>query len=98
MTPPSGGIALAEAKNNLSALTAYANETGTPFTILKNNKPWVRVLPLAARQKSSSTIAIVPLRREVEVVDLDKLFDGFDGPIPRIVEDGFAGAVGREAM
>ena len=98
MTPSTNGVALAEAKNNLSALTAYANETGMPFTILKNNKPWVRVQPLATRQKSSSTIAIVPLRREVEVADIDDLFKEFDGSSAQIVEDGFAGAIGREAM
>lgn len=96
-TATSSGISFSEAKNNLSALTARANETGMPFTVLKNNKPWVRIQPLAVRTRSSSTIAIVPMRREVAVPDLDKLFEGFDRQ-DRICEDGFAGAVGQEAM
>lgn len=98
MTPPPAAIAFAEAKNNLSALTASANETNTAFTILKNNKPWVRVQPLAARRKQEGAVSIVPLKREVEVPDLDDLFEGFDGPIARMSEDGFAGPAGWEAM
>ncbi len=98
MAPPPVTVAFAEAKNNLSALTASANETGMPFTILKNNKPWVRVQPLATHRKQPGTITIVPVRREVEVPDLDRLFEGFDGPVPHMAEDGFANAIGREAM
>lgn len=37
---------LAEAKNNLSRVTAEVNRTGRPVTVLKNNKPWVVIQPV----------------------------------------------------
>ena len=40
-------VALAEAKGNLSAWTTWANDTGLPFAITKNDKPWVEVYPVA---------------------------------------------------
>lgn len=87
----------AEAKDRLSALTASANETGQAFVITKNNKPWVEVRPLAVKERREGSVSIVPLRREVAVADLDDVFAGYEGGyVAR--EDGFAGAVGVEAM
>ena len=87
----------AEAKNHLSALTASANETGRPFVITKNSKPWAEVRPLAVKERREGAVAITPLRREVAVPDLDDVFAGYAGGyVAR--EDGFAAAVGAEAI
>ena len=87
----------AEAKDRLSALTASANETGRPFVITKNNKPWAEVRPLAVRERREGSVTITPLRREVAVPDLDDVFAGYDGGyVAR--EDGFAAPAGAEAM
>ena len=90
-------VGFAEAKNRLSALTTSANETGLPFVITKNNKPWVEVRPLALQQHQSGAVTIAPVRREVAVPDLDDVFAGYEGGFVAH-EDGFAGAVGSEAM
>ena len=89
-------VGLAEAKDNLSALTARANATGRPFTILKNNKPWVEVRPIAD-PREDEPIRITPLARGVRVADLDELFVEYDGEF-RPTEDGFSRPVGEEAM
>lgn len=93
-----GRYGLAETKDHFSALTAQANATGRPFTVLKGGKPWVEVRPLAARrQKAPDTVSIVPVRRNVAVADLDELFGGYSGGfVPR--EDGFAAPAGSEEM
>ncbi len=39
-------MGLAEAKANFSRVTAEVNRTGTPVTILRNNKPWVVIAPV----------------------------------------------------
>ena len=39
-------IGLAEAKANFSRVTAEVNRTGTPVTVLRNNKPWVVIAPV----------------------------------------------------
>lgn len=91
-------VALAEAKDRLSALTAQANTTGTPFVITRNRKPWVEVRPLAARTEQPSSITITPARRKVAVPDLDILFEGFNDNSFRAEEDGFASSAGLEAM
>ena len=41
-------IGLAEARNNFSSVTAEVNKTGRSVTVLKNNKPWVVIKPVAA--------------------------------------------------
>ena len=88
---------LAEAKDQLSALTASANETGLPFVITKGKKPWVEVRPLAVKEPPAGAVVITPLRREVAVADLDEVFEGYEGGyVAR--EDGFAAAAGAEAM
>lgn len=101
MTPtigcPEKTVGFAEAKNSFSALTTHANDTGMPFTILKNNRPWVQVRPLAVRERPKGAVTIVPVRREVPVADLDDLFAGYDGGFAA-GEDGFAQPVGEEAM
>lgn len=38
-------VGLAEAKNNFSKITAEVNRTGKPVTVLKNNRPWVVIIP-----------------------------------------------------
>lgn len=40
-------IGLAEAKDNLSRVTAEVNRTGKPVTVLRNNRPWVTISPAA---------------------------------------------------
>lgn len=91
------GIALAEAKNQLSALTAYANEVGRSFVITKNRKPWVEVRPLAGPSRAEGSVSIRPLRRTVEIPDLDALFRDYDGAFEP-TEDEFASSAGSEAM
>lgn len=70
---------LTVAKDKFSALTAYANETDCPFVVLKGGKPWVEVRPLAAaRPKPDDAIVIEPVRRRVEIADVDRLFVEYD--------------------
>ena len=40
-------IGLSRAKAEFNKVTAHANETGRPVTVLKRNAPWVRIVPLA---------------------------------------------------
>lgn len=88
---------LAEAKNRLSSLTADANRTGRSFVILKNNVPWVEVRPLAMSGDTVSAIHIQPVRHEVDIPDLDALFEGYAGGfVPS--EDGFSDPIGAEEM
>lgn len=42
-------MGLAEAKNNFSRVTAEVNRTGCPVTVMKNNKPWVTIIPAATQ-------------------------------------------------
>lgn len=50
-------MGLAEVKSNFSRVTAEVNRTGKPVTVLKNNKPWVVIQPVAA-QTSAVDVAI----------------------------------------
>ena len=87
----------AEAKDQLSALTAQANATGLPFIVTKNGKPWVEVRPLATRKNNDGGVVITPIRREVEIPNVDELFRTYDNAfIPH--EDGFASPAGIETM
>ena len=88
---------LAETKDKFSALTAKANSTGRPFTVLKGGKPWVEVRPLAACESIATEITITPSRRQVPVADLDELFAGYEGGFSPS-EDGFASPSGAEEM
>ena len=94
---PEDRYGLSEAKNRLSALTAQANATGSPFVIMKNNTPWVEVRPLAVAPRPEGSVTITPIRREVSIPDLDELFDGYSGEFVAH-EDGFAAPAGAEAM
>lgn len=38
-------IGLSRAKAEFNKVTAHANETGRPVTVLKRNAPWVRIAP-----------------------------------------------------
>lgn len=91
------GVGLAEAKNRLSALTNEANETGKPFIIYKNKRPWVEVRPLDVRKQVDGGISIRPVRHEIEIPDISKLFESYDGSF-QPEEDGFANPVGREEL
>lgn len=51
-------IGLAEAKNNFSKVTAEVNKTGRPVTVLKNNKPWVIIMPAANPAIDTDDVAI----------------------------------------
>jgi antitoxin Phd len=42
-------MGLAEAKNNFSRVTAEVNRTGRPVTVMKNNRPWVTINPVATQ-------------------------------------------------
>ena len=87
---------LTETMDRFSALTAGANMTGRPFTVLKGGKPWVEVRPLAV-DTDPSDISITPIRRVVPVSDLDEIFAGYSGEYaPQ--EDGFASPAGQETM
>ena len=86
---------LTETKDRFSALTAQANATGRPFTVLKGGKPWVEVHPLATKREVD--ITIIPTHRNVAVADLDDLFADYRGDY-RPQEDGFASARGHEVM
>lgn len=37
---------LAEVEANFSRVTAEVNRTGTPVTVLRDNKPWVVIAPV----------------------------------------------------
>ena len=47
-------VGVREAKNRFSELTADANRTGSSVTVLKNNKPWVMIVPVdeASRRRA----------------------------------------------
>lgn len=51
-------IGLAEAKKNFSKITSEVNRTGKPVTVLKNNKPWVVILPASKQVDGEESIAI----------------------------------------
>ena len=51
-------IGLAEAKKNFSKLTAEVNRTGKPVTVLKNNKPWVVILPAVSFAGDQEDVAV----------------------------------------
>ncbi len=95
--PTMGRVGFAEAKDRLSSLTASANETGLPFTITKNGKPWVEVRPLAVKEHRAGAVTISPVGRKVAVADLDEVFAGYEGGYV-VREDGFASPAGAEAM
>lgn len=88
---------LAETKDRFSALTAQANSTGRPFTVLKGGKPWVEVRPLAFCEHLTAEITITPAQRHIPVTDLDELFATYDGSYSPS-EDGFAASSGVEEM
>ena len=89
---------LTEAKDHFSALTAQANSTGRPFTVLKGGRPWVEVRPLAVQHdERAGEIRIAPVRRTVAVADLDDVFAGYDGDwAPQ--EDWFSQPAGSEEL
>ena len=51
-------IGLAEAKKNFSKITAQVNKTGKPVTVLKNNKPWVVILPASGLGNNEEDVAV----------------------------------------
>jgi antitoxin Phd len=61
-------MGLAEAKNNLSRVTAEVNRTGRSVTILKNNKPWVVIQPAQGNSDA----------KDVAVDFMDKYADVFE--------------------
>lgn len=42
-------VGIREAKNQFSSLTAEVNASGSPLTVMKNNKPWVVIQPADSR-------------------------------------------------
>lgn len=65
-------IGLAEAKNNFSKVTAEVNRTGRPVTVMKNNKPWVVIMPASAVRDEDEVAVDFMDRVEYAVVDLPK--------------------------
>lgn len=57
-------IGLAEAKNNFLRVTAEINRTGKPVTVLRNNRPWVTILPAAGITKPDMVAAAVDFMDE----------------------------------
>lgn len=65
-------IGLAEAKNNFSKVTAEVNRTGRPVTVMKNNKPWVVIMPASAVRDEDDVAIDFMERAEYAVVDLSE--------------------------
>ena len=65
-------IGLAEAKNNFSKVTAEINRTGRPVTVMKNNKPWVVIMPASAVRDEDEAAVDFMDRVEYAVVDFPK--------------------------
>ena len=59
-------IGLAEAKANFSRVTAEVNRTGTPITVLRNNKPWVIIAPV---ERGAADVAIDFMDEYAEVFE-----------------------------
>lgn len=59
-------IGLAEAKANFSRVTAEVNRTGTPVTVLRNNKPWVVIAPV---ERGAADVAIDFMDEYAEVFE-----------------------------
>ena len=51
-------MGLADAKANFSKVTSEVNRTGRPVTVLKNNKPWVIIVPASANEKTANPIDV----------------------------------------
>ena len=65
-------IGLAEAKNNFSKVTAEVNRTGRPVTVMKNNKPWVVIMPASAARDEDEVAVDFMDRVEYAALDLPK--------------------------
>jgi len=65
-------IGLAEAKNNFSKVTAEVNRTGRPVTVMKNNKPWVVIMPASAVRDEDDAAIDFMERVGYAVIDLAK--------------------------
>ncbi len=63
-------MGLAEAKNNFSRVTAEVNRTGRPVTVLKNNKPWVVISPVATTSDSDNNAVDVAIDFMDEYADV----------------------------
>lgn len=59
-------IGLAEAKMNFSRVTAEVNRTGMPVTVLKNNKPWVVIMPV---KRGTADVAVDFMDEYAEVFE-----------------------------
>ena len=59
-------MGLAEAKANFSRVTAEVNRTGTPITVLRNNKPWVVIAPV---ERGATDVAIDFMDEYAEVFE-----------------------------
>ena len=59
-------MGLAEAKANFSRVTAEVNRTGTPVTVLRNNKPWVVIAPV---ERGATDVAIDFMDEYAEVFE-----------------------------
>lgn len=59
-------MGLAEAKTNFSRVTAEVNRTGVPVTVLKNNKPWVVIMPV---ERGATDVAVDFMDEYAEVFE-----------------------------
>lgn len=59
-------MGLAEAKANFSRVTAEVHRTGTPVTVLRNNKPWVVIAPV---ERGAADVAIDFMDEYAEVFE-----------------------------
>lgn len=59
-------MGLAEAKTNFSRVTAEVNRTGTPVTVLKNNRPWVVIAPV---ERGAADVAVDFMDEYAEVFE-----------------------------
>ena len=66
-------VGISDAKNNFSKITAEINRLGKPVTVLKNNKPWVIIMPANAAQESSKDVAVDLIERtEYTFINFDE--------------------------
>lgn len=57
---------LAEVEANFSRVTAEVNRTGTPVTVLRDNKPWVVIAPV---ERDAADVALDFMDEYAEVFE-----------------------------
>lgn len=66
---------MAEAKTNLSKMARVANETGESVTVMRNSRPWFKIVPLAHEDESAANARA---RSEADALLADPEHETFD--------------------